>query len=698
MAPTPPTDAELDVLIRARLATLGIDLNQLPAGTAADPVTGTPGRDSVLASLRSFMRGTVTTLAAYQPPVPAGTDPAIAKALSQQQPAPILYPCEQHRMAEGMTLEPLDRTVDRRAFLARAAALAAASAAGTTIALPSIAQATSTLAPSGGTTVWNPALDRANAYVKPRPEALADPTELTIAEAAWLIRAGKLTPEQLVEAYLARITAYEGTYQAFNVVLADQAIAAARAAARQPRRGALHGIPLAIKDNYYTEGVPTTANSYLFKDFLPPYDATAVAKLKANGALLLGKTQMGPLATTRATTPAGVITTVNAWTPTNRNTDPGGSSTGTATAVAGRLVTAGTGTQTGGSITSPANAQNLTGLKPTMGRVSLAGIIPLTYTRDHPGPLARDAKDAAIMLTAMAGEDPADPRSQGLPEVPKLIDAATPVYQGKKLKLRWKTRIGVLPGFTNGTSATALARQAYLAKLAEIPGATLVDVSLPEGWDQLTGTVFNNIRLPERSEPFMPYLRTDLRGFGVTVTSWLQGALMGGNEFITGQRAKLLLMERVLNQVFDACDVVVQTGPGPVRHPRPAGDRLSDRVHQRWRTDRHHPRWVAVRRRSTAVGRRRVPGGDRLALAPSAEPAGPCDDAEPHAHRPRAAHRRAGRRTHPVIRYGGGAAQSPPPAGATAKGLGQADFAFSIPTRTSTRSGRSGHLGQGDRK
>ncbi|MEU2613136.1 amidase [Micromonospora sp. NPDC007271] len=462
-----------------------------------------------------------------------------------------------------MTAEPLDRSIDRRAFLARAAALAVASAAGATVAAPSMAVANSALTMNPGAGTRNRALDQPNAYTRPRPEAVADPTELTIAEAAWLIRANNLTPEQLVEAYLARISTYDGTYQAFNLVLADAAIAAARDAARAPRLGALHGIPLAIKDNYYTEGVLTTANSFLFKDFVPPYDATAVARLKAGGAIVLGKTQMGPLATTRATTPAGVVTTVNAWTPTNRNTDPGGSSTGTATAVAGRLATSGIGTQTGGSITAPSNAQNLTGLKPTMGRVSAAGVIPLTYTRDHPGPLARDAKDAAIMLTAMAGEDPADPRSQGLPDVPDLIDAATPVYRRNQVKLRWHTRIGVLPGFTNGTSATAAARQAYLAQLAEIPGATLVDVPLPEGWSQLTGGTFNNIRLPERSEPFMPYLRTDLRGFGVSVTSWLQGALLGGNEFLTGQRARLLLMERVLNDLFDVCDVVVQTDPVP---------------------------------------------------------------------------------------------------------------------------------------
>jgi Asp-tRNA(Asn)/Glu-tRNA(Gln) amidotransferase A subunit family amidase len=438
--------------------------------------------------------------------------------------------------------------VDRRAFLARTAALAAVTTT-VGVTLPKIANA----APSFGQ----------DAYVKPRPEALADPTELTLAEAAWMVRSGRITPLELVEAYLDRIAAHDPTYQAFNTVLADEAREAAKKAARRPHRSPLHGIPLAIKDNYYTAGVRTTANSYLFQDFVPPFDGTAVARLKAAGAIVLGKTQMGPLATTRATTPAGAITTVNAWTPARPGVDPGGSSTGTATAVAGRLATSGTGTQTGGSITAPSNAQNLTGLKPTMGRVSLYGIIPLSYTRDHPGPLARDAKDAAIMLTAMAGEDPNDPRTQGLPAVPNLIEAATPVYTGRRVKLRRGTRIGVLPGYADGTSETAAARRAFLSTIDAVPGASLVEVPFPDEWDLLTGTAFNNVRLPERSEPFMPYLRQDLRGFGVSVTGWLQGVLLGANEFITGQRAKLLLLERVLDQIFERCDVVVQTSPVP---------------------------------------------------------------------------------------------------------------------------------------
>ena len=451
--------------------------------------------------------------------------------------------------------EPQDVHVDRRSFVARMAVLSAGAAVAGTVGLPRVAFGS----PVATRTRPGPHPD---AYTPPRPEALADPTELTVAEAAYLLRAGSLRPETLLEAYLDRIAAHDGTYQAFNLVLGEQAAAAVRALRRGHYHGPLHGIPLAIKDNYYTEGVPTTANSFVFAGFVPPFDATAVARLRSAGGIVLGKTQMGPLATTRATTPDGVVTTVNAWTPENPSTNPGGSSTGTGTAVAGRLATSGIGTQTGGSITAPSNAQNLTGLKPTMGRASLYGIVPLTYSRDHPGPLARDAKDAAIMLSAMAGEDADDPRTQGLPPVPDLVAAATPVHRGSRLKVRWPTRIGVIPGFVSGTGPAAAARRAFLDTLAGVEGVSVVDVTLPDEWDLLTGR-FNDVRPPERAEPFVPYLRQDLRLFGVSLTSWLQGALMGADEYVTGQRAKLVLLERVLGDLFAQCDVVVQTSPVP---------------------------------------------------------------------------------------------------------------------------------------
>lgn len=244
--------------------------------------------------------------------------------------------------------------------------------------------------------------------------------------------------------------------------------------------------------------------------------------------------------------------------------DPGGSSTGSATATAIGMALSSVGTQTGGSITAPSNAQGLTGLKPTMGRVSLHGIVPLTFTRDHPGPLARDAMDCAIMLSAMAGRDPADFRTLGLPGLPDLTRAATPVRQGGRSAMRRRTRIGVRPDFLATTDREeAAARRAYLDALAGVRRATVVEVQLPAEWDLLTGTSFNNVRLPERTEPFRDYLRKDLRLFGVSVLSWLGGLLLSGDEYLTGQRAKVVLFERVMDEIFGACDVVVQTEPVP---------------------------------------------------------------------------------------------------------------------------------------
>ncbi|MFB1490624.1 MULTISPECIES: amidase [unclassified Thiocapsa] len=395
-----------------------------------------------------------------------------------------------------------------------------------------------------------------------RPEALNDPAELTVAEAAFLIRTRRLAPIDLVDAYLDRIEQYDGIYKAFNTVLADLARDQALSLGQHPGRHPLHGIPLAIKDLYYTEGVLTTANSFIYQDFVPGFDATTVAKLKSAGGIVLGKTQMGPLATTRATTPTGEITTVNAWAPLDPSVTPGGSSSGSATAVAARMSTSSIGTQTGGSITSPSNSQGLTGLKPTMGRCSLYGIVPLTYTRDHPGPIARDVKDAAILLQTMAGSDPNDPRTRGLPPVPNLVAAATAVKRGRNVGLRWPTTIGVIAGYTDGTSETAIARSTMLDTFADL-GASIVEVDLPAEWSLLTGGAFNNVRLPERTEPFLEFLKQDPRLFGVSINSWINGLFMSGDEYLKGQRAKYRLLKEVLDITFQQCDVVVQTSPVP---------------------------------------------------------------------------------------------------------------------------------------
>lgn len=448
---------------------------------------------------------------------------------------------------------PQDTTLDRRRFLLRFAAVTAATSAAVAIA-PRLARAASYTVPPE---LMDPDAFATDIHVS----NVTDLTELTLAEAAKLIKSKQIKSIDLVEAYLARIDTYEGTYKAFNTVLASEARNLANAVRITGNNPALLGIPLAIKDNYYTAGVRTTANSYIFESFVPTFDATAVARLKAAGGIVLGKMQMGPLATTRATTPDGIVTTVNAWTPNTPAIDPGGSSSGSACAVAGRMASSSIGTQTGGSITAPSNAQGLTGLKPTVGRVSLYGIIPLTYTRDHPGPLARDAKDAAIMLQAMAGPDLNDPRTQGLPKVPNLVKAATPFRKKGKVVVRWPTRIGVIPDYTAGTSQNAVARAAMLATFASL-GCEIVDVPLPDEWSLLTGR-FNDVRLPERTEPFLEYLRQDLKLFGVSLNSWMQGLFLSGDEYLKGQRAKYILAERTFDTIFSRCDVVVQTSPVP---------------------------------------------------------------------------------------------------------------------------------------
>ena len=471
---------------------------------------------------------------------------------------------------------PLDQRLDRRVFLKHMTAITAAAAAGV-----------ATLPPTRA--VASP--PRALGPIRlpdPRTIQTTAVEELTLAEAAALIRIGELSPVDLVEAYLGRIDLYDGVLMAFNKVTGEAALERARTLTNGELGGPLHGVPLAVKDNFYTAGVLTTANSHIFADFVPRFDATAWARLHDSGAILLGKTQMGPLATSRATTPDGDRTTTNAWAPFEPGVSPGGSSSGTATAVAARMAAGGTGTQTGGSITGPSQAQALTGLKPTMGRVSLHGIIPLTYTRDHPGPLTRNAMDAAIMLQVMAGPDPADPRTHGQPELPDLVRAATPFELRGRTHVRWGTTIGVVPGYLDEPKAPSAQdlqqmdeqsrqqrqrshrhevasiafRHSMLDGFREV-GARVVEVEMPEDWETLTSSAFNNVRLPERSEPFLRHLKEDVRLFGVSLSPWINGLLLSGTEYLRGQRAKLLLLERVLDRLFSQCDVVVQTQPVP---------------------------------------------------------------------------------------------------------------------------------------
>jgi len=261
----------------------------------------------------------------------------------------------------------------------------------------------------------------------------------TIAEAARLIASRALSPVELTRSCLARIDALDGRINSFLLTRPEAALAEAATAEQEIMRGfyrgPLHGIPIAHKDIIETAGIRTTAHSKLLRDFVPQHDATVVRRLAAAGAILLGKTATHEFAMGGPSFDLPWPPARNPW-----NTDhfTGGSSSGTGAAVAAGLVLGGSGSDTGGSIRLPAAYCGVTGLKPSYGRVSRHGVLPLAYSLDHVGPLAWTVEDCAILLQAMAGHDPADPASAEQP-VPNYRAALRADLRG--------VRIGVVRHF-----------------------------------------------------------------------------------------------------------------------------------------------------------------------------------------------------------------------------------------------------------
>src|SRR6266568_1694802 len=239
---------------------------------------------------------------------------------------------------------------------------------------------------------------------------------LTIREAGQLLKRRELSPVELTRAFLERIEALDGKLQAYITVLPQRAMASARAAEAEmlcgDYRGPLHGIPIALKDLYDTKGIRTTASSRVMADRVPSEDATTTARLEAAGSILLGKLAMHEFALGGPDPTCGFPLARNPW---NLAHIPGGSSSGSGTAVAAGLCMGSLGSCTGGSIRGPAAYYSLVGLKRTYGRVSRYGVVPLSWSLDHCGPLTRTVEDAGLMLQATAGHDARDPASADLP-------------------------------------------------------------------------------------------------------------------------------------------------------------------------------------------------------------------------------------------------------------------------------------------
>jgi aspartyl-tRNA(Asn)/glutamyl-tRNA(Gln) amidotransferase subunit A len=293
----------------------------------------------------------------------------------------------------------------------------------------------------------------------------------TLAELAEALRTGDTCSEELTRHFLARIESLDPQLNAFITVTSEQALEAARAADRARaagEAGPLTGIPLAHKDIFCTEGVKTSCGSRMLDNFVSPYDATVVAKLKAAGGVMLGKTNMDEFAMGSSNETSWYGPVRNPW---DLSKVPGGSSGGSAAAVAARLIPAATGTDTGGSIRQPAALTGTTGLKPTYGRVSRYGMIAFASSLDQAGTITASAEDAALLLEIMAGHDPRDSTSVDVP-VERYSQALENPLRG--------LRVGVVEEFFDEglDSANGAAIEAAL-KVYEDLGATVKRVSLP---------------------------------------------------------------------------------------------------------------------------------------------------------------------------------------------------------------------------
>jgi aspartyl-tRNA(Asn)/glutamyl-tRNA(Gln) amidotransferase subunit A len=350
--------------------------------------------------------------------------------------------------------------------------------------------------------------------------------QLSIAEAARSFQAGELSPAELTGACLERIEALDLKLNAFVTLLAETASAEARAAERRlaqgKRLGPLDGIPFAIKDLYETKGIPTTAGSKILADCVPTEDATCVRRLREQGVVLLGKLNMHEWAFGGTNVVSHFGPTHNPWA-LDRIT--GGSSGGSAAALAASLCLGSLGSDTGGSIRMPASMCGIVGLKPTFGRVSKYGVIPLSDSLDHAGPLTRTVEDAALVLQAIAGHDPNDPTSEDKP-VPDYSASLTGDVRGLRIGVPDKD---VLSGLEKDVEASF---QAALATLESL-GASLVDVRIPtlQQADAIwlavaapEAAAFHRRNLEQRPQDFSEQVRLRLQlGLQLRAVDYLRG-------------------------------------------------------------------------------------------------------------------------------------------------------------------------------
>ncbi len=375
----------------------------------------------------------------------------------------------------------------------------------------------------------------------------------SLVEIAERIRTGEVSPVELTNDLLSRIDRVASKLNCYITILHDEA----RRRAEQMEHllsqgiyiGPLHGVPVSLKDNIVTAGIRTTAGSPILATWVPDANATVVDRLLAAGAVIIAKANLYEFAYSASHPQFGIPR--NPW---NLDRSCGGSSNGSAAAVASGLCYASIATDTGGSIRSPAALCGVVAIRPTYGLVSRAGVIPLSYTLDSVGPMTRSVRDAALVLQAIAGYDPAD-RSTVRRPVPDYLNCIEDVLDGM--------RMGIVKPQVHGRVHPEVQRAISEATIVfEKEGVEVIEVDLPDY--RQARVVWRTISAAEASEFHRSYLRTRAKDYHPSVRTWLEvGEFIPATEYIHAQRTRQYLIGE-LRSIFEKVDVLaVPAYPAP---------------------------------------------------------------------------------------------------------------------------------------
>ena len=398
-------------------------------------------------------------------------------------------------------------------------------------------------------------------------EGKADLCFLQASELAALIKKGEISPVEVVEALLARIVEIDDRIRAFIFLNREQALEEARQAEKEIRqgqyRGPLHGIPVAHKDLFDVSGLPTTAGSKVLAGYIAKEDSAVAARLRQAGSVCLGKLNLWEFAS------GSMEVFGDARNPWNTEMITGGSSSGSAAALAAHLIPLATGTDTGGSVRGPAHNCGIVGLRPSYGRVSRAGVIPLSWTLDHAGPMARTVADTALLLQGMTGPDPKDPSTLGQPP----WDFSLSPKEGLKGK-----RIGFPPAdYFKGVDPEVLRAVQTAVKEMERLGASVREIDLPPtGYGAAASwTIAYTEAFAFHHTGFGRHWATYTPAFRRRIAS---SAMVSAEECAVAHRVRQLTTAeylRVLGQVDVIVTPTVSHAAFPIKGPSPLSDMLN---------------------------------------------------------------------------------------------------------------------------